>query len=225
MAHQSDKGSMAATEHGGEPEERTGLEVAVVGMAGRFPGAGDIHAFWRNLREGVESISFFSREELLAEGGQAALLDDPRFVPAAGVAPGADELDAAVFGMTPRDAEILNPQHRLFLECAWSALEHAGYDPQRTERPVGVFAGSGSNAYLRRVAGRDDLVRAVGWDRVIFGNDANHLVSGAAYRLNLRGPALAVQTACSTSLVAVHLACQSLINGECDMALAGGSAV
>ncbi|HSU14834.1 MAG TPA: amino acid adenylation domain-containing protein [Longimicrobium sp.] len=216
---------MAMTEHGGGADEPTGLEVAVVGMAGRFPGADDIHAFWRNLRDGVESITVFTREELLAAGTRAAVLDDPGFVPAGALVPGADELDAGVFGMNPRDAEILNPQHRLFLECAWSALEHAGYDPGRVERPVGVFAGSGLNAYLERVAGRDDLVRAVGGMRIVLANDKDHLASGAAYRLNLRGPAVAVQTACSTSLVAVHVACQSLINGECDLALAGGSAV
>jgi amino acid adenylation domain-containing protein len=214
---------MKTTEQGGGSDERTGLEVAVVGMAGRFPGADDIHAFWRNLRGGVESISFFTRDEL--EGGTAALFGEPHFVPAGAVVPGADELDAAVFGLTPRDAEILNPQHRLFLECAWAALEHAGYDPARVERPVGVFAGSGINSYLERVAGRDDLVRAMGHTRLVLANDKDHLASGVAYRLNLRGPAVAVQTACSTSLVAVHVACQSLINGECDMALAGGSAV
>ena len=209
-------------EHGDGGGERTGIEVAVVGMAGRFPGADDLQAFWRNLREGVESISFFTRDELLAAGRDPAVVDRPDYVPARGELRGADELDAALFGLTPRDAEILNPQHRVFLECAWAALEHAGYDPARVDRPVGVFAGSGINAYLSGLASVADLVRAVGMTRLVLANDKDHLASGAAYRLNLRGPALAVQTACSTSLVAVHVACQSLIGGECDLALAGG---
>jgi amino acid adenylation domain-containing protein/non-ribosomal peptide synthase protein (TIGR01720 family) len=224
-AHPSNLEPMATAEHGGGSGEPTGLEVAVVGMAGRFPGADDIHAFWRNLRDGVESISSFTREEVLAAGFTAAVLDDPLFVRAGAPVRGADELDAGLFGMTPRDAEILNPQHRLFLECAWAALEHAGYDPARVERPVGVFAGSGVNSYLARLTARADLVRAVGQMRMQLSNDKDHLASGVAYRLNLRGPAVVVQTACSTALVAVHVACQSLINGECDLALAGGSAV
>jgi len=215
---------MGMAEHGGEPEV-SGLEVAVVGMAGRFPGAGDIHDFWRNLRGGVESISFFTRQELLAAGADAALLDHPDFVPARGELRGADELDAALFGLTPRDAEILDPQHRVLLECAWAALEHAGYDPARVDRPVGVFAGCSSNGYGAALASIPELVRSVGAIRLVLGNEKDHLAAGIAYRLNLRGPALAVQTACSTSLVAVHLACQSLLAGECDLALAGGASV
>src|SRR5215218_3566426 len=212
-------------EHGSDPGERTGLEVAVVGMAGRFPGAGSLDAFWRNLRGGVESISFFTRDELLEAGAEAALVDRPDFVPAMGELRGADELDAALFQLTPRDAEILNPQHRVFLECAWEALEHAGYDPARVGRPVGVFAGCGSNDYESNLVATPELVRAVGTMRISLGNGTDHLAPGTSYRLDLRGPSLAVQTACSTSLVAVHLACQSLLSSECDLALAGGVTV
>ncbi len=205
--------------------ERTGLEVAVVGMAVRVPGAGDVDAFWRNLRDGVESITFHTREALLAAGVGAAQVDHPDFVPARGEVQGADEMDAALFDLTPRDAEILNPQHRVLLECAWAALEHAGCDPDRVGRPVGVFAGSGSNTYLLGLASTPALVGAVGMTRLTVSNEKDQLAAGISYRLNLRGPSMAVQTACSTSLVAVHVACQSLINGECDLALAGGVSI
>ncbi|HEX2207248.1 MAG TPA: polyketide synthase, partial [Longimicrobium sp.] len=208
-----------------EPTAATGYEIAVVGMAARLPGADGVRAFWRNLRDGVESITRFTRAEMLADGADPALLDDPAFVPAMGAVPDADEMDAGLFGMTPRDAEILNPQHRVMLECAWAALEHAGCDPARATFPIGVFAGSGSNDYLRHLTERPELVRAVGFLRAALGNDKDHLAAGISYRLNLRGPSVAVQTACSTSLVAVHLACQSLLAAECDLALAGGVSI
>ncbi len=207
------------------PRRETGGAIAIVGMAGRFPGADDLDAFWRNLRDGVESITFFDRRELLDAGADEALVRDPDFVPARGELRGADEFDAALFGLTPRDAEILDPQHRVMLECAWAALEHAGCDPARVEGEVGVFAGSGTSTYLRNVESHPELVRAVGSTRVALGNAKDQLAAGLSYRLNLRGPSLAVQTACSTSLVAVHLACRSLADGDCDMALAGGVSI
>ncbi|HEX6913101.1 MAG TPA: beta-ketoacyl synthase N-terminal-like domain-containing protein, partial [Longimicrobium sp.] len=160
-----------AEPHGSEPGERTGLEVAVVGMAGRFPGADDIHAFWQNLRAGVESIRRYSRDELLAAGADPASLDNPAFVPAKGELRAADEVDAALFGLTPRDAEVLNPQHRVLLECAWAALEHAGVDPLRAERPIGMFAGCGTNSYVLNLAGTPELVQALGMTRITLGND------------------------------------------------------
>jgi amino acid adenylation domain-containing protein len=212
-------------EHESGPPARTGLEVAVVGMAGRFPGADDLHAFWRNLREGVESISFFTRDELVAAGADPVAVELPNFVPARGELRAADELDAALFGLTPRDAEILDPQHRVLLECAWAALEHAGHDPARVGGAVGVFAGCGHGGYLGNLVSSPEVVRSVGRMRIVLGTDKDHLAAGIAYRLDLRGPAVAVQTACSTSLVAVHMACQSLINGECDLALAGGVSI
>ncbi|HEX6038059.1 type I polyketide synthase, partial [Longimicrobium sp.] len=208
-----------------EPTPGTGAEIAVVGMAARFPGADGVAAFWRNLRGGVESIARFGRGEMLDAGADPARVDDPAWVPAGGALADADGLDAGLLGLTPRDAQILNPQHRVLLECAWAALEHAGYDPARAGRPVGVFAGSGTNAYLEHVLARPDLVRDLGPIRVRVANDKDHLAAGISYRLDLRGPSLAVQTACSTSLVAVHLACQSLLAGDCDLALAGGVSI
>jgi natural product biosynthesis luciferase-like monooxygenase protein/amino acid adenylation domain-containing protein len=212
-------------EHSSAPRTPTGLEVAVVGMAGRFPGADGVDAFWDNLRQGVESIRFFTRGELLEAGVDARLLDHPSYVPAWGDLADADHFDAGFFDLTPRDAQILDPQHRLFLECAWTALEHAGVDPDRYGRPIGVFAGSDSNGYVDQLVSDPRLVHTVGTLRIHLGNSKDHLATGTSYRLNLRGPSLAIQTACSTSLVAVHVACQSLINGECDVALAGGVCV
>ncbi|MFL5386007.1 MAG: type I polyketide synthase, partial [Longimicrobiaceae bacterium] len=179
-------------------------------------------AFWRNLRDGVESISCFTRDELVQEGISPALADHPDFVPAMGALRGADELDAGLFGLTPRDAEVLDPQHRLLLECAWAALEHAGHAAIRDDRPVGVFAGTSASGYVNHLRASPEVVDAVGSTRISLWNDRDQLASGVSYRLNLRGPSLTVQTACSTSLVAVHLACQSLATGECDLALAGG---
>ncbi|MCY1021701.1 beta-ketoacyl synthase N-terminal-like domain-containing protein [Pyxidicoccus sp. MSG2] len=199
------------------------MEVAVIGMAGRFPGAPDIATFWRNLRAGVESISFFSEDDARAAGVPESLLSHPDYVKAFGVLEGAEDFDAHFFGYNPREAETLDPQQRLFLECAWEALENGGYDPSRYERPIGVFAGAGMNLYLllHLWNGRvpEDPAEA---HQLSLGNEKDYLASRVAYKLNLRGPALSVQTACSTSLVAIHLACQSLLNGECDMALAGG---
>ncbi|RKG71007.1 acyltransferase domain-containing protein [Corallococcus exercitus] len=204
-------------------DDTTGMELAVIGMAGRFPGAPDVAAFWRNLRAGVESISFFSVDDARAAGVPESLLSNPDYVRAFGVLEGAEDFDARFFGYNPREAETLDPQQRLFLECAWEALEDGGYDPSRYARPVGVFAGAGMNLYLLLHLWNgqvpEDPAEA---HQLSLGNEKDYLASRVAYKLNLRGPALSVQTACSTSLVAIHLACQSLLNGECDMALAGG---
>lgn len=209
-----------------EHEHDEGLEIAIVGMAGRFPGAETLEGFWRNLRDGVESVTSFTRDELRARGVPEALLQDPAFVKAGVVLDGFDRFDAEFFGYGPREAERIDPQQRLFLECAWHALENAGYDPRRTTGPVGVFGGDGANLYLLRhlLPGTDlgagsniaDLLSLLG------GNGSGSLCTRVAYKLNLRGPAVTVQTACSTSLTAVHLACQSLLALDCDMALAGG---
>ncbi len=200
--------------------------IAVVGMSGRFPGAPNVEAFWRNLRDGVCSISFFSPAELAAAGVSAAEVADPRYVPAAGVLDGAELFDAALFGLTPREAEVMDPQQRVFLECAWAALEDAGCDPQRHPGWVGVYAGSALGTYLwMNVARSPEALAAVGGFQAMISNDKDYLATQVSYRLNLRGPSVAVQTACSTSLVAVHLACQGLVSGECDLALAGGVSV
>ncbi|HEX9941015.1 MAG TPA: condensation domain-containing protein, partial [Thermoanaerobaculia bacterium] len=198
-------------------------EIAIVGMAGRFPGASDVERFWENLAAGVESVTFFRREELAAAGVPAALLDDPAYVPARAVVEGAELFDAGLFGYSPREAEVMDPQHRLLLECAWAALEHAGYDPRRYPGLIGVYVGSGVNTYLLfNLAANREIRNTVGDFQTMLGNGVDFLAPRLSYKLGLRGPSLTVQTSCSTSLVAVHLAVQSLLNGECDLALAGG---
>jgi amino acid adenylation domain-containing protein len=200
--------------------------IAVIGMAGRFPGARDVEELWRNLCLGLEAISFFTPEELAAAGVAEAERTDPAFVPAGGVLGDADRFDAAHFGCTPREAEVMDPQQRLFLECAWTALEQAGYDPRHCPGRVGVYAGVGLNTYwMHHLIPNRTLLRALGSFQVMLLNDKDFLPSRVSYKLNLRGPSVNVQTACSTSLVAVHLACRSLLEGACDMALAGGVSI
>jgi phthiocerol/phenolphthiocerol synthesis type-I polyketide synthase E len=205
--------------------ERTGLEVAIIGMAGRFPGADDIDSFWRNLVEGRESITRWSKEELRAMGVAEDVLAAPDFVAAGAPLADSDKFDAAFFGYSPREAEILDPQQRLFLECAWTALETAGYAPDRYPGPIGVYASAGMNGYLFNVYGNAQVRASVTPYELFVANDKDFLATRAAYKLNLRGPAITVQTACSSSLVAVHMAVQSLLAGECDMALAGSAAL
>ncbi|MBM3855507.1 MAG: type I polyketide synthase, partial [Verrucomicrobia bacterium] len=201
-------------------------DLAIVGLACRFPGARDVDEFWRNLHDGVESVTFFTDDELRAAGVDAALLTRPDYVKANAVLADAERFDAGFFGYTPREAQLLDPQQRVFLECAWTALEHAGYDPSAMRGAVGVFAGAGIGTYLlRQIAPNPAVVESAGGFSVLLANDKDFLPTRVAYKLNLRGPALGVQTACSTSLVAVHLAGQSLLAGECDAALAGGVAI
>ncbi len=200
--------------------------IAVIGMAGRFPRAADVEAFWRNLREGVHAVTFFSDDELRAAGVDPARRHDKDFVGAGGVLEGADLFDAGFFGYTPREAEVMDPQHRVFMETAWEALENAGYDPGSAGGTVGVYAGSSTSYYLfRNVLSNPEVVEAVGTFQAMLGNGKDFLATRAAHRLNLRGPALNVQTGCSTGLVSIHLACQALISGECDVAVAGGVSV
>jgi amino acid adenylation domain-containing protein/non-ribosomal peptide synthase protein (TIGR01720 family) len=205
-----------------EPAE----EIAVIGLAGRFPKAQTVEQYWRNLRDGVEAISFFSDEELVAQGVSPEVLREPAIVKAAGAIEEVELFDAAFFGFNPREAEVTDPQQRLFLECAWEALERAGYDPDRYAGRIGLYAGAGLSTYfINNVSANPEAVKRLGMARSIMGNDANYLTTWASYKLNLKGPSLSVQTACSTSLVAIHVACQSLLNGECDMALAGGVSI
>jgi len=197
--------------------------IAIIGMAGRFPGAEDVAALWRNLRDGVEAITRWSREELAAVGIEPAVLDDPRYVRAGGVVPGVELFDAPFFGFSPREAEIMDPQQRLFLEQAWTALEDAGYDSESFSGSIGIFGGMGmSNYLLSNLLSHPDLLAAIGPLQVRIFNDKDFLVSMASFKLNLTGPSINVQTACSTSLVATCLACQSLLAYQCDIALAGG---
>ena len=204
-----------------------GSAIAVIGMAGRLPGAGDLRAFWKNLSAGVESVHYFTDEELRAAGESEETIADPSYVKACARLDGIDLFDAAFFGMSPRDASIFDPQHRIFLECAWEAFEHAGYVGEAVGGPVGVFAACGMSEYMiKNVMTHPEVMTTVGeWLVRHTGNDTNFLATRVSYELNLRGPSMNVQTACSSSLVAIHLACQSLLNGECDVALAGGSTI
>jgi acyl transferase domain-containing protein/acyl carrier protein len=203
-----------------------GDELAIIGMSCRFPGAENPERFWEKLRDGVELVSAFTDEELLAEGVGPELLSHPDFVKAGGFMEGIELFDASFFGYTPREAELLDPQQRHFLECSWEALENAGYEPGGAHGLVGVFAGASiSNYFLQNLITHPELLDAVGNFQVGMLNDKDYLATRVSYKLNLKGPSMSVQTACSTSLVAVHMACQSVLGGECDMALAGGVSI
>jgi acyl transferase domain-containing protein/SAM-dependent methyltransferase/acyl carrier protein len=205
-------------------ETHVSLEpIAIIGMVGRFPGARNLDQFWRNLRDGVESVSFFTAEELVAEGVDLSLLSEPNYVGANAVLDDVEMFDASFFGFTPREAEITDPQHRLFLECAWELLETAGYEPTSYNGRIGVYAGAGLSTYLLNNLGPNrDLIRSVSDFQILMGNNKDYVPTRVSYKLNLKGPSINVNTACSTSLVAVHIACQSLLDYHCDMALAGG---
>ncbi|WP_414582658.1 SDR family NAD(P)-dependent oxidoreductase [Scytonema sp. PCC 10023] len=198
--------------------------IAIVGMAGRFPGAKNVSSFWQNLCDGVESISVFTDEELIGVGVSPELLSNPNYLKVGATLEDVDFFDALFFGFNPKEAEITDPQHRVFLECAWEALENAGYDSQRCESRIGVYAGASLNNYQSFNLIRDQIGSANSFQKMI-GNDKDFLATRVSYKLNLTGPSLTVQTACSTSLVAVSLACQSLLNYQCDMALAGGVSI
>ncbi|WWE79903.1 acyltransferase domain-containing protein (plasmid) [Burkholderia gladioli] len=202
--------------------------VAIIGLAGRFPGAPDVDAFWRNIRDGVESITFYSDEELREAGVDESYLASEHYVKAAAVIEGADLFDARYFNLSPNEAQYIDPQQRLFLECAVEALDNAGCDPDRFDGAIGVYAGSALSFYELEVAfsNFDQLATSDGLQTLFATGVANdYLVTRVSYKLNLRGPGLTIQTACSTSLVAVHLACQNLLSGECDVALAGGVSI
>lgn len=208
------------------PDSHADSEIAIIGMSCRFPGANDTDTFWQNLRDGVESIRFFENQELVASGVDPALVSNPNYVKASSIVPDIECFDASFFDFSAREAEMIDPQHRLFLECAWEAMERAGYDTHTYEGAIGVYAGTGTNTYLLNNldSNLDVLETAVAFQLMI-GNDKDFLPTRISYKLNLKGPSINVQTACSTSLVAIHLACQSLLNGECDMALAGGVSI
>ncbi len=198
--------------------------IAVVGLAGRFPGARDVRELWRNLRSGVESVRFLSEVETRAAGVDPVRLRDPAYVRAAAVVEDFDCFDAGFFGVSPREAERMDPQHRLFLETCWHALEDAGCDPGRHRGVIGVFAGSSPATYAAARSKDGDDEPSAHLQRVL-ADGADFLATRVSYKLDLRGPSMTVQTSCSTSLVAVHLACQSLLGRECDLALAGGVSV
>lgn len=199
--------------------------VALVAMAGRFPGAADVEQFWDNLMAGRESISFFD-DATLDAGVSAALRADPLYVRARGVLDGIENFDAAFFGISPKEAELMDPQQRVFLEICWECLERGGYAPDQAPGPVGVYAGMYNASYFQRhVSTRPDLVEMVGEFQVMLANEKDYITTRVANRLNLTGPAVSVHTACSTSLVAVAQAFHALRTGQCRMALAGGASV
>ncbi|PSB34990.1 type I polyketide synthase [Chlorogloea sp. CCALA 695] len=212
-------------------------DIAVIGMACRFPGANNVDEFWQNLCDGVESISFFSDEEVLASGVDPMLLNNPNYVKAKPAIADIELFDAEFFGYSPKEAQLIDPQQRLLLECAWESLEDSGCNPLTYKGAIGIYAGAVMNTYLlnnvypsRHNLDSQDNLQAVTLDsmggfQMMVANDKDYLTTRVSYKLNLTGPSVNVQTACSTSLVAIHMACQSLLNGECDMSLAGGVSV
>ena len=199
--------------------------IAIIGMRGRFPGANDLETYWQNLAQGVESIVTLTPEEIRASGVPDSVSRLPGYVNASPVLDAVDMFDAEFFGFSARDASLTDPQHRLFLETAWEALEDAGYEPANFSGPIGVFGGCEMSTYLYQLSQNADALRYVDGMQLMVTNDKDHLCTQVAYRLNLRGPSVTVQTTCSTSLVAVAMACESLQSGACEMALAGGVTV
>lgn len=201
--------------------------IAIIGMAGRFPGAKNVDELWHNVSNGLESITFFSDEELLAAGVSPSLINNPNYVKASPTLPDLEKFDAFFFDYSAKEALYMDPQQRVFLECAWEALENAGYQAGSQDYTIGIYGGSSISLYLLNDIIYGNQVHAghmtSSRESVIFGgNVPESLPTRVAYKLNLTGPAIHLSTACSTSLVAVHSACQSLLNGECEVALAGG---
>jgi phthiocerol/phenolphthiocerol synthesis type-I polyketide synthase E len=203
----------------------SGTEIAIIGMACRFPGARNLEEYWHLLQNGTQAISFLGDEELDPSGIDAPLSSHPNYVKAAPLLDDVESFDASFFGYSPKEAELMDPQHRLFLELAWEALEIAGYNSSTYPGSIGVYAGARTNTYLYNLISNPEAIKSLSAFEIGLGNDLSFLSGRVAYKLGLRGPAYSVQTACSTGLVAVHLACQSLLIDECQIALAGSIAV
>lgn len=200
-------------------------KIAIIGMSCRLPGANNISEFWKNLENGVESISTFTDEELRAAGISEELINSPNYIKRKGIIGGAEYFDASFFNITPRDAEIMDPQHRIFLECAWHALEDGGYDPDNTSQKIGVFGGSGTNWHLSSVYNNEAVKSYASGTSMVTANDKDYLATRVSYMLNLTGPSLTMQSACSTSMSAIVMGVGSLLSQQCDMVLAGGSTI
>ncbi|MGV9883859.1 amino acid adenylation domain-containing protein [Streptomyces sp. NPDC003006] len=209
----------------GDGTEDHGADIAIIGMACRFPGASDLETFWSNLRDGVESIRHFTPEELIGLGVPAEVSGRAGFVPAGSPVDDPEAFDHRFWGYSPREAALLDPQQRLFLETAWTALEHAGYTSAGHHGMIGVYAGMGLSTHLLYNLLHHPDIRESDTQLAMLGNDKDFLSSRVSYHLDLRGPSMTVQTGCSTSLVAAHLACDSLLSYQCDLALVGGSTV
>jgi acyl transferase domain-containing protein/thioesterase domain-containing protein/acyl carrier protein len=209
-----------------EKQNQAGSDIAVIGIAGRFPGAQDPHEFWNNLENNVvESIAFFSHDEILETGENAPVLTGPGYVRSGPFMQGREYFDASYFGYTPNEAQLMDPQMRIFHECTVEALEDAGYDPGSFDGAIGLYAGASSGFYWQGISFLSGRAAQLGTFAAINLVDKDFLCTRVSYNLNLKGPASMVQTACSTSLVAVHQGCQALLNGECDIALAGGVSI
>jgi amino acid adenylation domain-containing protein len=206
-------------------ENKTGLEIAVIGMAGKFPGARDIDEFWQNLEKGIEGIGFFTDKELAAEGIDEQTLKDSNYIRARGIIADVEYFDASFFGYTPREAQIMDPQVRVFAQCTWHALEDAGYDPFSYPGRIGLYAGASPNLHWEALTTFSKASRDLGIFMTRQLTDKDFMCTHISYKLNLQGPSYSVQTACSTSLTAIHWAVQGLLFGECEMALAGGVSI
>ena len=206
-------------------QQSNGLEIAIIAMAGRFPGAKSVTEYWENLKNSRECLSALDEDYLRRNGVSEEQIKDPDYVKTGGILKDADYFDAQFFGYSPREAKILDPQHRVFLECAWEAMETAGYNQDRYQGPIGVFAGTGMSGYLLQLCANQEVRETVSPYELFVANDKDFLCTRVSYKLNLTGPSIGIQTACSSSLVSVHTACQSLLSGDCDMALAGGVAI
>ncbi len=237
QASPTEKGQARANARHSHQATGASKDIAVIGMSCRFPGADDIETFWKNLAAGVESITFFDDNDLLKSGFSREVFDRPDYVKASPLISDARGFDAEFFGYSARDAELMDPQQRLFLECAWEAFEVAGYDPTAYPGVTGVYAGAAMNTYLLNnvlpnrsmLDSQDDLnvatLDSMGGFMLMVANDKDYLTTRVSYKLNLGGPSINVQTACSTGLVTVHMACQSLLSGETDLFLTGGASV
>lgn len=206
-----------------ENQRSSGKDIAVIGMAGRFSGVSNIEEFWEAISSGTEKISYYTKEELIERGVDKDLVGNKDYVMANGNIDSADKFDPAFWGITPREADFMDPQHRVFLETCYEGLENAGYTSGQFTGEIGVFAGCGMNNYLvKNLFQHPGSLRSLGEFQTIINNNSDYLTTRVSYKLNLTGPSIDVQSACSTSLVAIHLACQNLIAGNCDIALAGG---
>jgi acyl transferase domain-containing protein len=207
-------------------DDNTMTKIAVIGISGRFPGAADVDEFWQNLTQGVESVRWFTPEQLLANGVDAVRVRDPKFVPANAVVDNIDLFDAEYFGYSRREAEITDPQHRLLLECADEAMQQAGYYGMNCKGSIGVFVSSASSSYFQNnVLAHPDILDAVGMLQANIASEKSFVATKISYKLGLTGPSMTVDTACSSSLVAIHQACASLLSYESDLVLTGGVAI
>ena len=210
-------------------ENNADLDIAIIGMSCRLPGAKNLDEYWCNLCDGVESITSLSDDDLVEAGVDPALIQNPFYVKAASMLEDVEMFDADFFGYSPAEAKLMDPQSRFFLECAWEALESSGYYPNNYIGSIGLYASASPNTYLlnnvHSTLDFSEFILSAKNAQTIIGNEKDFLASRVSYKLNLKGPSVNIQTACSSSLVAIHFACQALLNGECDMAIAGAASI